>query len=153
MNKAALIMAGGTGTRAGGGIPKQFRNLAGQPIIFHSIRAFLQADPATRIIVVAHPDYIGTFKSLFGLLPLADRFDYEIVAGGATRLESVQAGISKAFGQPVDLIAVHDAARPLVSAEMIAEGWQSASEQKAAVPVVPVVDSLRKKRPTGLHIR
>lgn len=142
--KYAVIVAGGTGSRLGGGLPKQFRDLNGKPVIWWSMKAFKDADPDTEIILVLHADYVGTWNDLYSSLPEDARIAHHVVTGGATRTESVVNGIARIEDSEDALIAVHDAARPLVSPALIRRGWEAGSAYGAAVPVVGVTDSLRK---------
>ena len=97
-----------------------------------------------KLIVVLHPDYFDLWQQLFESLPEDERFSHEVVAGGKTRTESVKNGIAAIPAESDSLIAVHDAARPLVSVDMIGRGWEAAVKGGGAVPVVPVTDSLRR---------
>lgn len=147
--KYAVIVAGGTGSRLGGGIPKQFRQLDGRPLVWWSMKAFIEADSSTHIILVVHPDYIGLWRELFGKLPAEERFQHEVRSGGASRTASVVNGIRDIPYSDDILIAVHDAARPVVSPALIGRGWKAGEESGAAVPVVPVTDSLRRITDSG----
>lgn len=144
MEKYAVIVAGGEGTRLGGGLPKQFRMLGRRPVLWWALNAFHTEDPSTNIRVVLHPDYFEEWKKLFQKLPEKERISHEIIPGGKTRTESVRNGIASIPASENALIAVHDAARPLVSVEMIGKGWRAAAENGGAVPVTPVTDSLRQ---------
>lgn len=140
----AVIVAGGTGSRYGGELPKQFMDFLGKPLVWWSMKAFHDENPDTRIVLVLHPDFIQLWRELYSALDENDRIDHEIVPGGDSRTASVSHGIA---GIPVAddvLIAVHDAARPLVTPDLIRRGWEAARLGGAAVPVVPVTDSLRK---------
>lgn len=147
-----MILAGGSGTRAGGGIPKQFRKLCGCPVIWHSMHAFKQADPDTRLMLVVHEEWISHLRKILDAMPQAQHYDYTIVAGGGSRIHSVMNGlalISQDGGY--DLVAVHDAARPLITPAMITLGWETAMRHNSAVPVVPLADSIRETYPGGSH--
>ncbi|MBD5265066.1 MAG: 2-C-methyl-D-erythritol 4-phosphate cytidylyltransferase [Bacteroides sp.] len=149
MKKYAVIVAGGEGTRLGGGLPKQFRPLLGRPVLWWSLKAFHDEDPEVNIRVVLHPDYFDVWQGLVESLPAEERFSHDIVAGGKSRTESVKNGIESIPSSDNVLIAVHDAARPLVGKEMIARGWKAASESGGAVPAIPVTDSLRHVSGSG----
>lgn len=142
MEKYAVIVAGGSGLRAGGPLPKQFQELAGRPMLWWAMDAFRREDPATRVILVVNGDYISLWNGLYGSLPEEDKIPCRVCRGGASRPESVARGL-QLIGQEASLVAVHDAARPLVSTELIARGWEAAMRSGAAVPVVAVSDSLR----------
>lgn len=149
MEKYAVIVAGGSGIRLGGGLPKQFRNLKGRPVVWWSMKAFHDEDPSTRIILVLHKDYAEEWKRIFESLPEKDRIAHVIRYGGATRTESVANGILDIPSADDVLIAVHDAARPLVTTEIIADGWRVARTGVGATPAIGVTDSLRKLESFG----
>lgn len=161
MKKYAIIVAGGSGTRMGGGIPKQFRTLAMRPVLWWSMKAFHDEDPSTSIILVLPQDFISFWKDFFLTLPQEDRFPYEIAAGGSTRTDSVRNGlklidVTETQGAAEDpeqkiLVAVHDGARPMVTRRIISEGWAAAARNDAAIPVVAVTDSLRQKEGEESH--
>ena len=142
MKKNAVIVAGGSGTRMGGGIPKQFRSLCGHPVLWWSMKAFHDEDPGVTLILVLPEEFISLWKDFFSKLPQEESFPHIIVTGGKSRSESVRNGLS-VIEDDDSLVAVHDGARPLVSKETIASGWAVASENGAAIPVIPVTDSLR----------
>ncbi len=144
-NKYAVIVAGGEGNRAGGSIPKQFQLLKGVPMLWWSVRAFHEEDPDTKIILVLHPGFLDDWDILFAELPEADRkIPVHISCGGRSRLESVRNGLMSVPDVEDALVAIHDAARPLVSPSLIARGWEAAGKYKAAVPVTPMTDSIRR---------
>ena len=126
----------------GAGMPKQFRSLANRPVLWWSMKAFHDEDTSTRIILVLPKDFITLWKDFFDSLPEEDRFFHEITSGGGSRGESVKNGLKLVDSQ--SLVAIHDGARPLVTPEMIAKGWETAAKFEAAIPVVPVTDSLRE---------
>ena len=135
-----LIVAGGRGTRMGGPQPKQFLELAGRPVLMHTLEAFDRWDASARLIVVLPEDQIDTWKRLceahvFGRIP-------RVVAGGETRFHSVRNGLDAVTSD--GLIAVHDGVRPLVAPSVIAACFAAAADGGAAVPVVPVVESVRE---------
>lgn len=135
-----LIVAGGRGTRMGGPQPKQFLELAGRPVLMHTLEAFDRWDASARLIVVLPEDQIDTWKRLceahvFGRT-------HHVVAGGETRFHSVRNGLDDVASD--GLIAVHDGVRPLVAPSVIAACFAAAADGGAAVPVVPVVESVRE---------
>ena len=135
-----LIVAGGRGTRMGGPQPKQFLQLAGRPVLMHTLEAFDRWDASARLIVVLPEDQIDTWKRLceahvFGRI-------HRVVAGGETRFHSVRNGLGAVASN--GLIAVHDGVRPLVAPSVIAACFAAAADGGAAVPVVPVVESVRE---------
>jgi len=147
----AIILAGGEGSRAGGGLPKQFRLLCGRPLLWWSMRAFRIADPNVRFVVVVHPGHFDTLHHLWNDLDASERFAYAEVCGGRSRVESVHnALIELADGllpdiHADDVVAVHDAARPLVSPELISRGLASVAASGPSIPVVALSDSIRRR--------
>ena len=144
MEKYAIIVAGGEGTRLGGGLPKQFRELAGRPVLWWSLKAFHEEDPDVKLRVVLHPGFFDEWDILVNSLPENERIPHEVVCGGRSRTESVRNGLNSVPASDDVLVAIHDAARPLVSVEMISAGWEAALATGGAVPAVPVTDSLRR---------
>ncbi len=142
--KTAIILAGGEGRRAGGTMPKQFHELCGRPIIWWSMKAFHDADPDTQLVLVLHPGFFDDWDIIWNNLPESDRFEYRLCCGGRNRCESVANGLMAESAVAGNLIAVHDAARPLVSRDLVNRCWQTAAKTQTAVPAVPVTDSLRK---------
>lgn len=143
MKKYAVIVAGGSGSRMGGGIPKQFRSLWQRPVLWWSMKAFHDEDPSTRLILVLPENYIDLWQSLFSTLPEEEKIPHKVVAGGNSRTESVKNGLSLCEEED-SMVAVHDGARPLVRPSLISKGWETAERSGAALPVVPVTDSLRE---------
>jgi 2-C-methyl-D-erythritol 4-phosphate cytidylyltransferase len=132
MSLIVIIPAAGTGSRFGGGpVPKQFQPLAGKPILQHTIERFLLDADVTRVIVPVAEALLSTIKN-------TERVSF--VAGGDTRQESVSRGVAEAHD--AELIAVHDAVRPLFSHEMFAAVVAAAREVGAALPVIPVPDTI-----------
>ncbi|NKX46436.1 bifunctional 2-C-methyl-D-erythritol 4-phosphate cytidylyltransferase/2-C-methyl-D-erythritol 2,4-cyclodiphosphate synthase [Roseicyclus persicicus] len=134
---AALIVAGGRGLRAGGGMPKQYRDLAGQPVIARTIAAF-DAHPAiAALVVVRHADD----APLLAAARPGTRLPLVEAVGGATRDASVRAGLD-AIPEGIDLVLIHDAARPLVSAAVIDGVLAALATHDGAAPALPVTDAL-----------
>ncbi|MGH6889549.1 MAG: bifunctional 2-C-methyl-D-erythritol 4-phosphate cytidylyltransferase/2-C-methyl-D-erythritol 2,4-cyclodiphosphate synthase [Rhizomicrobium sp.] len=140
-NIAAVIVAAGHGQRAGGGVPKQFRPLAGIPVLRRSVLAFAAlSDIATLVVVAAAARRADCERALAGIAHLV------YANGGATRQESVRNGLAALESKAPDFVLVHDAARPLVSQALICrviEALQSGTS--AAVPLLPVADTLKRK--------
>lgn len=140
MKKFAIIVAGGTGSRMGENVPKQFLILDGKPVLMHSVLAFSDFDPHCEIIISLHPDLFGEWNDLcrnYGL-----NIKQQVVAGGETRFHSVKNGLAVVRGE--GLVAVHDAARPVISKELIARVFKEAEEFSSAIPCVPVNETVRK---------
>jgi len=140
MQRSTIIVAGGSGKRMGGPIPKQFMLVKGKPLLCWTIEAFHAFDPAMPIIVVLPETQITIWKALcigHGFL-----IEHEVVAGGEERFHSTRNGLAAITGDGV--VAVHDGVRPLVSKEMIARCFAAAEEHGAAIPVVPITSSVRR---------
>lgn len=145
MCKYAVILAGGEGTRAGAGMPKQFVKLLGIPMLWWSVRAFHQADPDTEITIVMHPGFFDMWDIVYSELPAEDKsIPVRLVCGGKNRTHSVMNGIMALPADPDSLIAVHDAARPLITPEWVTGMWHEAQVNGTAIPVVPEVNSMRR---------
>lgn len=131
----ALIVAAGTGTRAGGTVPKQFAPVAGQPMITHS-HAALTAHPAIADVIVAIGEgQDALLDAAVGVVPR--------LTGGATRRHSVRAGLEMiAANGGADLVLIHDAARPFLSGAVIDRLITALNDSAGAVPVLPVADTL-----------
>ncbi|MDE6008853.1 MAG: 2-C-methyl-D-erythritol 4-phosphate cytidylyltransferase [Muribaculaceae bacterium] len=149
MRKHAIIVAGGSGTRLGGEVPKQFQLLAGKPLLWWALKAFAYEDPATVLHLVLPSRFIPLWQTLKDKLPAEDRFQVLVHEGGSSRTESVLSALDSIPSDDEILVAVHDAARPLVSRKVIEEGWGAAADSLAAIPVVAVTDSLRHLEPEG----
>lgn len=139
----AVIVAGGSGLRAGGGLPKQFHTLLGKQVMAYAVEAFLDVCPKTAIVIVTHPDYREYAERCMEEIASRRRCGYRILNGGASRAESVRNGLECVPRRDDVLVAVHDAARPLVTPALIRRGWEAARHHDAAVCCVPPVDSLR----------
>jgi 2-C-methyl-D-erythritol 4-phosphate cytidylyltransferase len=144
LRKYAIILAGGSGQRAGGGLPKQFRNVGGLPMLLWSMKAFKEEDSNTEIILVVNPGFFDDWDIIENQLPESERIPYTLICGGKSRWHSVANGLMSLPKDEHSLVAVHDGARPLVNVEMIRRGWKTAAQYGTAVPVVKVTDSLRK---------
>jgi 2-C-methyl-D-erythritol 4-phosphate cytidylyltransferase len=137
LKKYAIIVAAGHGMRMGNETPKQFLPLNGKPLLFHSIEKF--EGIAEEIIVVLPPGYISKWERLCA--DLGFNIAHTVIEGGSTRTLSVVNGLSKLNGKGI--VAIHDAARPLVSKELIKKVYAGAVQYGSAIPVVPVKESIR----------
>lgn len=144
--KYAVIVAGGSGNRFGGSVPKQFVELAGKPVLMHTIEVFSRSEPIDIILVLPHSQF-----SLWRELCSRYTFNvpHRVVAGGADRFHSVKNAIDIISCSTGDMVAVHDGVRPLVSVALIDRLFETASETAAAIPVVPVTDSVRQLNADG----
>jgi 2-C-methyl-D-erythritol 4-phosphate cytidylyltransferase len=139
MNKTALIVAGGSGTRMESNLPKQFLLLAGKPILMHTIEAFYHSG-VNHIILVLPQSQIDFWNQLCQTHQFTIK--HQIVAGGASRFESVQNGLQHCNNN--DLVAIHDGVRPFVSKEIILNSFETAAQKGNAVAAVRLKDSIRK---------
>ena len=130
MTTAALILAAGRGTRAGGGLPKQWREIGGTSVAERAIRAFRDHPAIGPLVLVVHPDDRDLAPG-----------GIEVVAGGATRAESVRKGL-EALENRAERVLIHDAARPFVSASVIDRVLAALDSHAAAAPGIAVVDTL-----------
>jgi len=140
MNRVAVIVAGGSGTRMGKELPKQFLELNGKAILIHSISAFIYAYTDIHIVLVLPKEYKELAKELVSQISLTT--DIEFVEGGATRFDSVKNGLQHV--KDAELVFVHDAVRCLVTPELIKSCSETASQLGSAIPVIPVRDSMRR---------
>jgi 2-C-methyl-D-erythritol 4-phosphate cytidylyltransferase/2-C-methyl-D-erythritol 2,4-cyclodiphosphate synthase len=136
----ALIVAAGRGVRAGGGLPKQYRNLAGRPVLAHTLQAFCSHAGIDAVCVAIHPDDHALYDAA------AAGHDKLIAPahGGAARQDSVRLGLEHlaAFGPA--RVLIHDAARPFVDRPTITRVIAQLDRSDGAVPAVPVVDTLKR---------
>ena len=142
MDRFVIIVAGGSGLRMGTEIPKQFLPIAGKPILLRTIDAFRNAVDGIKIVVclpATHFDYWEKCCKENGF----DTHDITIVEGGKTRFHSVLNGLNTIKADGDALVGVHDGVRPFASAEMINRLFDAAEKDKAVVPVVDSVDSVR----------
>ena len=139
MKKYAIIVAGGAGKRMGSMIPKQFLMLQDKPVLYYTLKAFLDAYADMQLILVLPEGYIEMGREI-----VDGYFDYgriQVTAGGDTRFHSVQNGLRLVEGEAI--IFVHDGVRCLVSGNLIQQCYETALEAGSAIPVVPVKDSIR----------
>ena len=139
MKKYAIIVAGGTGTRMKGEVPKQFMLLNGKPVILYSIEAFHAYDPTLQIILVIHPDYLTLWEQIARDFKIS--VPYQVVTGGKTRFDSVKNGLDQINDD--GLVAVHDAARPVINDDFLKSLFSAALTYGSAIPVVPLNDTIR----------
>lgn len=139
MKKHIIIVAGGKGLRMGGDIPKQFLPVCGKPVLMRTLEAFRTYDPSIHIVLVLPVSQQTYWKELCRTY----RFElpHDIADGGETRFHSVMNGLALVEGD--GLVGVHDGVRPFVSQEVIARCYEEAYRQKAVIPVVGVVETVR----------
>ena len=133
----AVIVAAGTASRMGG-VDKMFAPLQDKPVLRYSLEAFQNAIAVKEIVVVTRPDLLEQVR----LQCVSFDKVQAVVAGGATRQESVEKGIA-ALSKKVKLVAVHDGARPLISQAVIDRTVRAANSYNAAAPAIPVKDTIK----------
>lgn len=136
MEFSAIVVAAGSGSRAGGA--KQWRTVAGRPVVRWSVEALLKAGAREVVLVIAPDAETQARAALEGLT------GWRPVRGGATRAESVRAGLAALSGADGEPVLIHDAARPFLSVEVIARLLEGLSDADGALPALPVADSLRR---------
>ncbi|MDP6602886.1 MAG: bifunctional 2-C-methyl-D-erythritol 4-phosphate cytidylyltransferase/2-C-methyl-D-erythritol 2,4-cyclodiphosphate synthase [Rhodospirillales bacterium] len=138
----ALVVAAGSGERLGGAVPKQYRMLAGQPVVRRALSAFIGHEGVDAVRAVIGSDQRQLYDEAAAALPLL-----EPVVGGATRQQSVLLGLESLVDANPDFILIHDAARPLVDRATIARTLTALDRAPGAVAAVPVNDTLKRADP------
>src|SRR5664279_2457976 len=142
---AAVIVAAGRGLRAGADMPKQFRQIGGAPMIRRSLLMFVEHAKVGAVQAVIHQDDVAMFlSSVAGLDVLPPVF------GGATRQNSVRAGLEALAPRQPDIVLIHDAARPYASAALVSRAIAAAERSGAAIPALPVTDTVKTVDAAGL---
>lgn len=141
MRAAVIIPAGGSGSRMGIATPKQFCDLAGVPILVRTVRAFENIPGVVAIILAVPAEFLAHARELCNRHHLNKVTS--VVVGGKTRQDSVKAGLD-ALPQDIDLVAVHDAARPLVSPRLINACLETAAKNGAALAAIPAKDTIKR---------
>jgi 2-C-methyl-D-erythritol 4-phosphate cytidylyltransferase / 2-C-methyl-D-erythritol 2,4-cyclodiphosphate synthase len=135
---AAILVAAGRGLRAGSGGPKQYRSIGGQTVIFRAMEPFCRHPQIFAVQPVVNADDTVVFSDA------VNELRHEPAAiGGATRQASVHAGLEALVSQKPDVVLIHDAARPFVSAAVISRAIEAASRTGAAIPAIPVTDTIK----------
>jgi 2-C-methyl-D-erythritol 4-phosphate cytidylyltransferase len=139
MNKYAVIVAGGTGSRMNSAVPKQFLLLKNKPVLYYTLDTFLKAYDDLKIILVLPEEHVATGQEIIDAW-----FDYKriiITVGGRTRFHSVQNGLLQVKDESI--VFVHDAVRCLITKDLVHNLYNAALEFGAAVPVIDCNDSVR----------
>ncbi len=138
----ALIVAAGRGLRAGGGIPKQYRDVAGRPVLRRTVEAFLNHWEIANVRVVIHPDDRLLYDAALDGLAVM-----EPVHGGDSRQESVALGLESLSEAPPDRVLIQDAARPLTDADTISRVIAALAIQPGAIAALPASDTIKRAKP------
>jgi 2-C-methyl-D-erythritol 4-phosphate cytidylyltransferase len=145
MNKYAIIVAGGSGIRMGGSLPKQFILLDEKPVLYYTIKTFLESYEDLQIILVLPVGYTDMGQEIIDAYFDKDRI--RITAGGDTRFQSVKNGLALVSDESI--IFVHDGVRCLISPQLIHRCYTQAVETGTAIPAVVSKDSIRLIREDG----
>lgn len=143
----ALVLSGGTGSRMGLDVPKQYQVIAGKPVIVHTLERFEGFQAAAGVIVVAAPEWearIWEWKEAYGLSKL-----WDIAPAGSDRQQSIRSGLMAAerfMSEEADGVIVQDAARPLTSQDLLQRLADGLEEAPAVMPVLPITDTTYTSR-------
>ena len=141
---AAVVVAAGQGVRAGGDLPKQFQRIGGETLLRRSLMSFLKAPNVALVQAVVRPEDTDRVRAETAGLDILPP-----VSGGATRQASVRAGLEALLPRKPDIVLVHDAARPFASADLIARAIAAAEKTGAAIPGLPVTDTVKRVDKAG----
>src|ERR1700692_2433774 len=135
---AAILVAAGRGLRAGSGGPKQYRSIGGQTVIFRAMEPFCRHPQIFAVQPGLNPDDTAMFNDAVSALRHEPPTN-----GGATRQASVHAGLEALAGQKPDVVLIHDAASPCAAAPLISRAIEAAGRTGAAIPAIPVADTVK----------
>lgn len=140
MKKSMIIVAGGSGTRMGAKIPKQFIELNGKPVLMHTLENLHVIDRNMQLVLVLPKNQFSFWNQLVQTHKFS--IPHLLAPGGTTRFLSVKNGLAKAVNS--DVVGVHDGVRPFVSKKVVEACFSEAESNGAAVPTAPIVQSLRR---------
>lgn len=141
MNKAAILVAGGKGTRMGAPISKQYLPIGGKPVLMHTLQVFYEVDSSIHLILVLPASDFSYWKELcqeYGF-----NIPHQLVEGGNSRFQSVRNGLDS-ITWTEGLVAIHDGVRPFVAKEVISNSFLEAEKSGSGIAVVALKDSIRK---------
>jgi 2-C-methyl-D-erythritol 4-phosphate cytidylyltransferase len=139
LDYSVIITAGGIGKRMGGSIPKQFIEVAGKPLLFHTISLFFKHNPNAQILITLPDSWMDHWNELIDSYQF--EIPHQIVAGGDERFHSIKNALQHCDEQ---IVLVHDGVRPLVSSETLTRCIKGLEDHNAVIPVTPVKESLRR---------
>lgn len=143
MEKVGVVIpAAGQGKRMGRSINKQFLNLLGRPILYHTIKSFLDWGKAEEIVIVLNPEEFDSFDKLIRPYFYSSDMEIRLAAGGNSRKESVYNGITS-LSRDLEYVIVHDGARPLLTPELIESTYQAVKKHGAVSCGVKVKDTIK----------
>ena len=147
MKTAAIIAAAGIGRRMGGGVPKQYLEIGGRPIICHTLDRFREARGIDELVIVVEPGREEAFRT-----EILERYGYpkawHVTGGGAVRQESVANGLAL-VSPDCDVVLIHDGVRPFVTAEAIEEAAEIAARDGACIVAHPVKETIKRAGSDG----
>jgi len=146
LRAAAVIAAGGTGTRMNAGIPKQFLEISGKPVLLYTVESIASIEAITQIVVALPSKHIAAASAILQQLPV--RAEIKCVSGGPNRQESVRIGVSH-IAPDSDVIMVHDAVRPVCDRDLIVRVLDAAWKRGAAIPGLPATETIQRVSRTG----
>ncbi|SIT12569.1 2-C-methyl-D-erythritol 4-phosphate cytidylyltransferase [Belliella pelovolcani] len=149
MNKYAVIVAGGSGTRMGAPMPKQYLPIGGMPVLMHTLRKFVRAVFNIKLILVIPANDFELWTELCEQHQF--QIPHQVVAGGKSRFQSVKNGLNM-IPDHEGLVAIHDGVRPFVEAEVIQSSYEVAAKSGSAIAVVALKDSIRKLQDDGKSV-
>lgn len=146
MKKAALVVAGGKGTRMGGVISKQYLPIGGKPVIMHTLEKFHKTDPEIFLILVLPANDFTFWRTC--CVDYNFSIEHQLVAGGQSRFQSVKNGLD-ALPFSEGLVAIHDGVRPFVKKQVIRSSYAQAEKSGSAIAVIDLKDSIRRVSEDG----
>ena len=145
-----IVVAAGRGARLGAALPKQYLNCAGKPLLAHALEALAAAHDFCAATVVVHPDDLALYQTALTFLSPAAAARFGPPAfGGASRQQSVLAGLEAQSAAPPDLVLIHDGARIFPSRALIARAIEAAERHGAAIPGIALVDTIKQVDASG----
>lgn len=142
MKVAAIITAGGVGARIGAGRPKQYLEIAGEPIIVRTLRRFAASPRISEVVIVVPPEDVANFTNSFLTAYNLPRH-WRVTSGGETRQQSVHNGLN-AVSSDVDIVVIHDAVRPFINGEIIERSIDAAHTYGACVVAMPLKETIKR---------
>ncbi len=144
---SALIVAAGTGERFGGSLPKVYADLCGEPMFVWSLQAFDSLPEVTDLVLVVAEEHLDRARAICRMQPLETH--WSVVPGGPRRQDSVRMGLEAMAQAGPDIVCIHDAARPLVTHQIIRQSIELCRRHGAAVASVPISDTVKSFAPDG----
>jgi len=150
LRAAAILVAAGRGERLGAALPKCLLEVQGSPLFVWALLPFLRVAAIQQIVVVGPPGHLRQVRAALKAANLADAVE-DVVPGGRHRTDSVRAGLRR-VRPSADVVAIHDGARPLVTADLIVRCLRTAAKHEAAVACEPSSDTLKQVEPRSMRV-